>query len=91
MDVTVHYYCGVCEGYMGDNVEQNSCASCNITESSKKSLSAGRYFLVKTIESQLQNMFEKTNLWSLLKKTTPSKIVILLVKSIRDQSISSNV
>ena len=73
MDVTVHYYCGVCEGYMGDNVEQNSCASCNITESSKKSLSAGRYFLVKTIESQLQNMFEKTNLWSLLKENNPYK------------------
>ena len=49
MDVTVHYYCGVCEGYMGDNVEQNSCVSWNITESSKKSLSAGRYFWVKQL------------------------------------------
>jgi hypothetical protein len=29
MDVTVHFYCGICEGYMGDNIETNSCASCN--------------------------------------------------------------
>ena len=73
MDVTVHYYCGICEGYMGDNIETNSCASLNITESSKKSLAAGRYFLVKSIESQLQNMLEKTNLWSQMKKNNPYK------------------
>ena len=74
MDVTVHYYCRICEGYMGTNEEKNVCLTCNITEPTKDSIKGGRYFLVKPIQSQLKTMLSSTNLWGLLKKNDPYKL-----------------
>jgi hypothetical protein len=70
--VILHYKCPVCESYLGEDLSVDQvffCEFCQAHFTAKCCYKSKDYFLTSSIEQQLKNNLEGTNLWDHIEKT----------------------
>lgn len=62
--VVVHFKCPRCHGYLGAAVRVINCQTCSIEYKTDSLFALNSYFLASSIEDQLRDMLEQTNVWN---------------------------
>jgi hypothetical protein len=70
--LNIHYICPNCHEYLGCE-ESNRCDTCNVSHTAKECVKAGAFFITKSMESQLKNLFELGSVLPFIERTNTRK------------------